>query len=124
MDDIFPFPTGTPPHDFNRELAVTLLKEIQPKLKQDYFKRGCSPFICDRLHHLAINPRHTATVTALTHWIDNMLGGLLGGGLGDWLHKRGALHYVTTAYLLQSDFQKLQRTRVAWVDWMIKELEK
>ena len=82
-------------------------------------KKYCSEYICDCVNYVASNDFETRQIT---DWISYQLGGKF--GLEYWLASEK--HYAGPVDLIlmeDEDFLKLQRTRIAWMNWMIAELE-
>ena len=80
-----------------------------------------SEYICDCIS-FSFNHKEVPEKKKLKDWIRYQLGGRF--GLEKWLaHKNYLSNTVSSERMSDEDFLKLQRTRVAWIDWMIIELE-
>ena len=122
MDDIFPFPTGAAPKNIDRAASIALLNTIRPMVAQG----SPSPFICDCLRKVrtgSMGAGDDELAESLCEWI----AALLDGDNGPSGLVRYALGLARHVYV---DFEtrdvmcdKMQRTRVAWIDWMIQELK-
>lgn len=78
-----------------------------------------SEYICDCVRHI---DRESPVSKKITSWIDHQIEHHF--GLADWLRTKQQIAIPRYHDLMkQEDFLKLQRTRVAWMDWMIAELE-
>jgi len=76
-----------------------------------------SPYICDQLTEYVgvTRPRLESTCYVLMDWIKELLRG-----------KRSLYEYNrTTSFDVRADvslYEEMQEVRLAWIDWMIKEL--
>lgn len=112
------------------KFAAKILREAKKHLwvkKHNYDKicalsreKDYSEYICDSVG-FAFNHAELPEKSKLKEWISYQLDGRY--GLEKWLAHKNYL--ATTIFELMSDedFLKLQRTRIAWMNWMIKELE-
>lgn len=106
--------------------AANTLREAKKHLRVNTFeeydkprKKYSSEYICDCVNYVAPNDFEARQITG---WISYQLGGKF--GLEYWLASEK--HYAGPVDLIlmeDEDFLKLQRTRIAWMNWMIKELE-
>lgn len=127
MDDIFPFPKSPMPGELRGStVAIEMLQQVRPKvavtLRPSYRSDvRSSPFICDNLGHSAGPSRENYL---LRQWLQDVIGHYP-SGLASWIERKLGLE-DDSLYMAEDDesLQKLQRTRVAWIDWMIQELEK
>lgn len=119
MHDIFPFPTHvSPPANLDRARCINLLQIIRPQVARS----RPSNFICDCLRYERTGRMGQGTdqlAESLCSWIDQLLNGNSGSA--------GFAEEVSGEYRgiewRDANAEKLQRTRVAWIDWMIEELE-
>lgn len=112
--DIFPFPTAPAPKHIDRPLAIEALRVARSCVLQDC-KEHYSPYICDNL-------AENAATEDLKVWISAQLGSGQVGRLNRYLLRRGHIAHKYHENMPDEDFEKLQRTRAAWIDWMIQEL--
>lgn len=114
--DIFPFPTAPAPRHINRPRAIEALRVARACVLRA--RTACySPYICDNL-------AENAAAEGLKMWINAQLDSGLVGRLNRYLQDRGHIAHRYHEDMPDEDFEKLQRTRAAWIDWMIQELEK
>ena len=82
-------------------------------------RSGASPYVChalgSALKNLSID--YVADVEYLRKWIDLLLDGQI--TLSLWLHSKHGIEIS----LDKSYRDKMKRTRLVWLDWMINELE-
>lgn len=119
MNDIFPFPTHVPvPANADRAAWVKIFKIIRPWV-------ACSQpshYICDSVRYARTGRMGVTTdamAESLCAWIDALLNHDSGpGGFAAFASGGEYRHWEWR----DANAEKLQRTRVAWIDWMIKEL--
>lgn len=129
MDDIYPFPQTPAPELLHKPdlaaAAIRLLEHIRPMVAENIFLGEKSPFICDNLRKFAIDTDSEHICYSLTQWVQEEISDA-GSGLTTWIEgetgDKGL--YSSVMYSALGVCAKLQRTRVAWIDWMIQELKK
>lgn len=106
--------------------ASVLLRRVRTAMADP--KVNTSPFICDNLRSYGRDRAGMTydTVDRLCEHIDELLGGAF--SLREWLvdngHVEGArLDPMKTCYDGPIDYDKLQRTRIAWLDHLISHYE-
>lgn len=100
-----------------KHLWVKTYKEYDkhPVTRKKYY----SEYICDCVNHVTPNDIEAKQIT---DWISHQIDGYF--GFNNWLKNKQKIKIANTHQTMSDeDFLKLQRTRIAWMNWMIKELE-
>jgi len=105
--------------------AIKLLEEVKSRLPEQHDPL-VSHYICDNISNTSTGWRVQG---ALKQWIQKLLGGgEFEFSLQTWMNRNvlGLTDYndALVFWKDEENQRKLQRTRQAWLDWMIQEIEK
>jgi len=105
--------------------AIRILKEVKKRLPEDH-ERTVSPHICDNISNIYSDWEFRMVKFALKNWINELLTSQF--SLKTWVnvYVRGVDKWDgdTNFWKNKENQRKLQRTRQAWLDWMIQEIKK
>ena len=103
------------------KMAVRILEDVKDILPMKIGDTG-SPYICDAITHVQFKinvPLTTNVARQLRGWISTLIDHKF--SLESWLRDN---HDVVAPVMDRADyFNKLQVTRQAWLQWMIKEIK-
>lgn len=112
-----------------KKCFVTLLKRARKTIIKSYaesreppvYRRKRSPYICDNIHWAAKTKSEKEHAEALCNYIEKRLN--YGFSLAHWLFNAG--HMTYEEFRDRNDqrvYDKLQVTRLAWIDHLIEVL--
>lgn len=100
-----------------RTIGISILAKVRERLITGKSRYLCIPLIS--IGSQSPDPEYQAVAEKLHAWVLTMLGG--SHTLGIWL-ARQKVGYVIS-FTKESE-NKIHNTRIAWIDWMIAELER